>query len=293
MVEDVGTMTATWTDPLGTVWPLTTDDGTVGWFTRPGVGGWGATSYQLTTDPLARGGDMLRNIRAEPARITWPLHVYGDTHQGFVANLRTIKRAFTSTVHRGVPGTLRVTRPNGTSREIDGYYEDGFGGEGGDEDWLWANPVITLMCPDGYWRDIDPVVESRAYSAGASFLNPYPTVTSAQILGVTTITNAGDVDAWPDWTITGPASVVTAINNTTGESFVLSKALAAGETVVVTTMQPSVRGPIGENLVNALNWPGAVLWGLVPGDNNVSFSVAGASTGTSIVMSYHPRYEGA
>jgi tail protein len=292
IIDDVGTITAIWIDPEGTEHPLSSIDPGLGWFTTFGIGGWGARPYEYVTDPLARGGDQVRFIHAQPARITWPLHVYGETHAGFVTRFRQLQRAFMLTVWKGQPGTLRVTRPDGTAREIDCFYEEGFKGEPG-EMWLFANPVLTLLAPDGYWRDKAATTETRGYQAGTSFLGPFLTVSTAQVLGNTTINNPGDVTAWPEWTITGPASVVTATNHTTNQSFTLTHTLLASQTITVTTQTPTVRGPVGQNLVSALNWPAAYLWGLDPGVNVIDFTLADAGETSSVVLSYHPRYEGA
>lgn len=285
-------MTATWTDPDGTVWPLTSIDPAVGWFTPFGPSGWNATSYELVTDPLPRGGENMRFIRANPARIVWPLYVYGDTHLQYVQRARQIRKAFVSTLHRGLPGTLRVTRPDSTAREIDGFYQSGCEGEAG-EGWLYGNDAVTLFCPDGYWRDITETQISRSYVPGVDFFNPFPTVSSSLALGPTTLNNPGDVTAWPTWTITGPMSAMTATNVTTGQEFTLAYGLSAGEQVTITTQQPTVRGPAGQNLASYLNWPNAYLWPLRPGDNTVVFSVSGGLSGTTVLLSFHPRYEGA
>jgi hypothetical protein len=101
------------------------------------------------------------------------------------------------------------------------------------------------------------------------------------------------VAAWPEWTITGPASEIVATNHTYGQSFTLTYDLDAGETLTITTQRPTVRGPAGENLAGSLNWPEAYLWALAPGLNDIEFEVTGANTGTSISLAYHPRYEGA
>lgn len=286
------TMSAQWTDPDGQVWQLTDASPTSNWFTPPGPSGWDSPPYEYTLDPLAGGGETVRSVRNTSARITWPLHIWGDDHPEFVAAWRQLRRAFTLTSHRAAPGTLRVTRPDGTAREIECYYEEGFAGAAG-EGWLSANPVVSLLAPDGYWRDTTPVTEARSFAAGSSFLAPFPTVSSAQVLGAATIDNPGEVEAWPTWTITGPASVVTATNYTTGKQWILSHTLNAGELAIVTTRPPTVRGPAGENLVNDLNWPEVDLWPLDSGLNSVDFSVAGAASGTAIELTYYPRYEGA
>lgn len=286
-------MTATWIDPAGVEWPLTDISPDLGYFTRPEVSGWNARPYELVTDPRSTGGEQIRFIRANPARITWPLHIWADTHTDFVARYRAIRAAFMSTLWTGQPGVLRITRPDGTAREIDCYCEDGWQGEAG-ENWMWANPVLTLFAPEGTWRDTAIISVPRAYTPGADFFNPYPTVSSAQVLGRVPVTNLGELIAWPSWNITGPASVVTATNYTTNQSWVLTYTLTAGQTAVINTKpRPSARGPVGENLVGAFNWPSASLWPLMPGINDIEFNVAGAASGTAIEMVYQAQYEGA
>lgn len=289
--DDVGTMAATYIDPSGIAWPLTNTDPSIGWFTRPEVAGWGARPYEIVTDPDPRGGDTIRFIRAQAGHLTWPLHVYGDTHMEFVTRLRQIRKAFTMTVHRGQTGLLRVARPDGTYREVDVMYSDGFGGEPG-EDWLFANPTLTLMCPDGYWRS-NPSFVTRKYLTRQPFLSPYPRISSSQVIGITTIKNPGDVAAWPTWLIAGPMEAMTAVSNTTGRQFTITYSLAAGETATITTQRPTVRGPAGQNIADAINWPVAFLWPLLDGDNDIEIDVEGADSGTSVTLSFSPRFEGA
>ncbi|MER7331659.1 MULTISPECIES: phage distal tail protein [unclassified Micromonospora] len=294
-VPEVGTMRATWTDPDGGVWELTGPHELHGWLTTQGIGGWGATPRTFVVDPLARGGVSVRHIRTEPRRITWPLNVYGSTYLEFMTRYRGLMRAFMLTAQTGRPGVLTVYLPDGSGRSIEAFCEEGWAGQPG-ENHTFANPVLTLLCPDGYWRDIQPRVVTRQYQENTGpFLAPYMRVSSGQVLGDTTITNPGDVPGWPLWTITGPATSVTATNNTTGAAFTLTFTLAVGEQVTIDTSshRPTVRGPAGQNLVGALNWPGADLWALAPGVNNVNFSVDGADAGTTIEMRYHPRYEAA
>ena len=292
--EDVGSMVATWTDPTGVVWELSDTSDDRGYFTTQEIAGWGAMPYEIVTDPISRGGESVRFIREQPARVTWPLYIWGETHMQFVQRYQQLRRAIMMTVHRGLPGTLTVARPDGTARSISCFYEDGFGGEGG-ENWLFANPVLTLFCPDGAWRDVEQLVEQRTYGATASFYSPFLTISSSQVLGLTTVNNPGELTAWPDWTITGPCTGLTATNHTTGQTFSITYTLLAGEqiTIVTGTNRPTVRGPAGQNLVSALNWPTAYLWGLVPDINNVEFAVAGSGAGSQIQLAFHPRYAGA
>lgn len=294
MPNDVGTMNAVWTAPDGVEWNLSDISPDRGYFTTDKVGGWGARPYELVTDPQPRGGERVRFVRAQPARLTWPLHIWGTTHQEFVTRYRALRKAFMSTVHRGQVGVLRVARPDGTSREIQAFYEDGFGGEPG-QNWVSANPVLTLFCPEGAWSDPEHTEVSRSPSAQVPFNDPFLSISPSQILGTTTITNPGDLTAWPTWTITGPASSISATNNTAEHTFTINYTLLAGETMTVVTAgpQPGVRGPADQNLSGELNWPEAYLWGLEPGDNEVEFIVGGSSGTTNITLTFHALYEGA
>lgn len=290
---EVGRPTATFTDPDGNVWDLTDIDPSVGFFTTPGVAGLYARPYEWTLDQLPRDGADVRAVHGKEARVTWPLHIYSDvSHMDWLTRYREIRNAFLKTAWRRATGLLTVYRPDGSARCIDVLYEAGFEGAGG-EGIVSANAAVTLIAPDGYWRSVEPLTETRAFTAGASFLSPFLTVSPGSVLGSTTITNVGDVEAWPTWTVTGPATQVTATNNTTNQEWVFTYSLAAGEIATITTKRPTVRGPAGQNLVGRINWPAAYLWPLRDGTNSVNFQVAGAANGTSIVMSYYPRFEGA
>jgi hypothetical protein len=293
-IEDVGTITATWTDPTGTVWQLSETGDEPGWFTTQGPAGWDATTYEIITDPQPRGGESVREIRSKPGRIVWPFYAGGDSHLQYIERRRQIKRAFTMTAHRKAVGVLRVERPDGPqyAREIEAFYEGGLEGEAG-QGWLYSSDAVTLFCPDGYWRSVEPITTTRSYTPGVDFLNPFPSISDSLALGATAIDNPGDVTAWPAWTITGPMSAMAATNLTTGQEFALSYPLIAGEQITITTQRPTVRGPAGQNLSQFLNWPSAYLWGFAPGENQVILNLSGGDVGASITATFHARYEGA
>jgi hypothetical protein len=290
--EDVGTMYASWTDPTGVVWPLSDTDPGRGYFTTSGPAGWGAQPWEIVTDPMSRGWESVRHIRAQPARLTWPIHIWGDTHQQFVERYRALRRAILMTVHRGIPATLTVQRPDGSARFVECFYEDGWTGESG-QNWLSASPILTLYCPDGAWKGVERTVERRTFGDPVSFFEPFGTLSGSQVLGETVVNNPGELPAWPEWVITGPCTSITATNNSTGQAFTLTYTLSAGQTIRITTERPTVRGPAGENLTGSLNWPTAYLWGLLPDDNDIEFAAAGGGTSTAIELSFHARYEGA
>lgn len=295
-VPELGYAAITYVDPTGARWPMT--DLTANWYTlAEGVSGLGAAPYTLTSDPHPRGGAKLRHVQPQPRSIVWPVLVKGADHTAFIANWRALASAFTRTLREG-PGTLEVARPDGTVRTIAVYYQQGWEGRGQTATGItWDSAVLTLWCEDPYWVDAAEAVVHRESGTLVTYFNPFPSVSSSQVLGATTVTNPGDVDVWPTWTITGPASAITFTRADTSEAFTLDMtatahgALLTGETVTVSTDPPRVRSGTGENLIAGLNWPAAVLWSLPPGETDVTFQLDGASTGSAVDLTFHPRYE--
>jgi hypothetical protein len=303
-LPEIGYASVTYIDPAGTRWPMT--DLTADWYTlAEGVSGLGAAPYVLTSDPHPRGGARLRHVQPQPRTIVWPVLVKGSDHTVFTANWRRLGRAFTRTLRLGpdgtrTAGTLEVARPDGSRRTIAVYYQDGWDGLGRVATGItWDSAVVTLWCEDPYWVDTRPVMVHREQGVGEDFLQPYPSVSSSQVLGATVVTNPGDIPVWPTWTITGPASLVTFTRTDTGESFVIDPSdpsighgdLLAGETVTVSTDPPQVRFEDGSNWFGSLNWPDATLWNLDPGDNPITFQLDGAAAGSSVDLTFNPRYE--
>lgn len=299
-LPEVGFSIATWYAPDGSVWPLTNQTDAVGWFTlADGVSGLDATAITVTTDDLPRGGVRVRHIQPEPRIITWPIYVFGADHSQFITRWRAVGKAFTQTSRLG-PGELEIARPDGSARRVRAYYQEGFVGQGKQGYGITSDYcALTLLCEDPYWRSTTPQTAHRESGTGVDFFDPYPSVSSSQVLGATKIVNPGDVKAFPDWVMTGPASLLTATLDDTGESFSLDPNatgiahgnLAAGEQVTVNTDPPRVRFQDGSNWVGALNWPGAVLWALPPGESNVTFQLDGSGSGSAVDMTFYPRFE--
>lgn len=291
--------TVEWVDPTGVVWNLS-DPENLPYWVLPGIKGLGAIPVAHTTSPRSRGGVTVRHTQPQSRRITLGIYTEAsdgvhDTHVGL---WRQLGIAITSTRYRG-PGQLRITRPDGSARQIDCLYEAGWDSEDADLGIVQDVAVVTLLCPTPEWRDVDEVTVTNQYTSGSvSYYSPYLSVASSLALGQTTISNAGGVDAWPSWTITGPASSITATNHTTGESWTLNPNASAighgdlvgGETVTVVTDPSAVTGPDGSDWYGALGW-GSVLWRLVPGDNEIEYNVTAAASGTSLTMAFTPRYE--
>lgn len=302
-IPEIGYASITYIDPTGTRWPMTDLD--ADWYTlAEGVSGLGAARYTLTSDPHPRGGVRVRHVQPQARTIVWPVLVKGADHMAFTRNWRAVGGAFLRTLRPGPdgrpvsPGMLEVARPDGTARRIEVVYDSGWDGRGQTATGItWDSAVLTLLCEDPYWVDVVPQMVHRETGAQVDYLAPYPSVSSSQVLGATSVVNGGGIDVWPTWTVSGPASAITFTRDDTGDAFTLDMASTAhgplleGETVTISTDPPRVRSGTGANLIGGLNWPAAVLWSLPPGETAVTFQLDGADAGSAVDLVFYPRYE--
>jgi hypothetical protein len=116
---------------------------------------------------------------------------------------------------------------------------------------------------------------------------------ASQVLGTVSITNPGNADTYPVWTITGPGGPATITNITYGESFSVTGTL--GTDVITVDTRPGQTDM--RNQLSAPQWSrlgaGKQLWALRPGAQEVGLVVTGATSATSVVMTFRPRYKAA
>jgi hypothetical protein len=179
------------------------------------------------------------------------------------------------------PGVLRVTSDTGT-RELTCRYSGGLqladsreqGGR------VWQKFVLTLVAHDPFWHAADSQALSwTTPDPDGGFFPFFPlTLAASSVLGTSSIDNPGDVSAWPQWTVQGPATQVRLTNTTTGAVLDWTGALTAGQTVFIDTRPgaKSVRDDAQANRYSQLA-AGSSLWALDPGVNDVELSIAGAT----------------
>lgn len=294
---DPGTYTPTWISPSGVELALNPPSD-LHWTLRA-VGGLGAPPVEHITTPAPDGGSIVDWTREKDRTILWPLRIMADTHMAYLEHWREVVDLITQTRRLG-PGKLRITRPDGSAREIPALYSSGLEGDPDDGNWLRSTDVVNLLCPSPWWQATTATAIERYQAPQPDYLAPYPNISSGEILGQTTLVNPGQADAWPVWTIRGPMTQVTATNNTRGETFTITYTLARGETITITSRPIQIRGPASENLIAALSLPAGRPWRLdAATSSDVVFSVIGAEAettpgaddGTLIRLEFYPRYE--
>ena len=291
-VEAVG---VTWTAPDGTVLNLMDEWSPTGVMVlSEGVAGLGAAPRAVSRIPLPTGGSAVQWSRAEERIITLPLLLQAPTPGEFLALRRRVTRAFTQTTPAaGLPakGTLRITRADGTWREISGVYLSGLEWEDSDRKGVDHDVIVVQLLCDPWWRGESVQELEFAYVGNRDYLSPYETVSPDRTLGEATVNILGDVDALPVWTITGPATSVTVRYPGAGPGWTFG-AIAAGVSVTIDVEKSTVTDSTGANRIANVAWPTSRLFTLRPGRNDLLLSITGGIEGTSSIrLTYRPRWE--
>lgn len=239
-------------------------------------------------------GQRLRAVRhgaMELALAVWIQAASGSA-------LRTALRAAVRSLNpgRGL-GTLRVTTPAGDQRDLDCICVDGLSmteklGESSTP--TDQRLVLAFKAYEPYWKATSDIVQDFTVGGSpATFFPFFPLrLTASEIAVDATVTNTGDVEAWPVWTITGPGSSIVLRNLTTGRDVTISGfTLGAGETLTIDTRPgyKTVARNDGANL-----WPyvatASSLWSLAEGSNSVRMEMATTTSSSALRLSYRTRY---
>lgn len=205
--------------------------------------------------PLDRGS-RLNFVISKPRIFDLPLLIEGSTAADLDAKIRDL--AYWLDPVRGM-GKIQHTAIDDVTRELRCRY---LGGLEGDKQFKVAGPthqacVLTFKAFDPLWYDATDHTESH---------------TTPQTV---TLTNIGDVDAWPIWEIHAPAASGATIENlTTGKKIVLNLALTGAQIATIDTT-PLVKTATRENGSNLYSYLSSdtFLFPLVKGANSVSLTL--------------------
>lgn len=250
--------------------------------------------FELSVDqrPFDVGGDLKR-ANARDRVVDFPLYIMGTTELQIHERTRALIRWINA-----VDGDsyLKVTAPDGAERRLKcrGTVEVS---ESQDARFTKNGQMVvaTLTCPNPYWEDAEPV--EAEYTSGGStvtwFGHPwFPLrLSSSTVIDTPIIDNDGDIETYPQWTITGPGANPTLRNLTTGKVLALSTTIAAGRQVLIDTGggAKSISDGLGSNLYGDRSAESS-LWPLVRGVQTIQVELEGASAASSVLMSYRRRY---
>jgi hypothetical protein len=276
-------------------------DGSLGVEVKLGVRGAAFPVVTPVTDKLPHApGVSLRRLGTAMGVIELPLTLKAASSallDGVYDNLRSWVVPGTE---RGDPDMvyLQVTRDDGAQREIEAL---GVLGPGDDALGfpLWQRTTLTLFCPDPYWQDQSDTLVTFTNGTGTRSWWPYYPydLTPTSTFAIQTVVNSGNVEAWPVWTISGPATNPVLVNVTTGEFVAfIGLSLVAGQVLTLDTRE---RGENSKRVYdnNGSNmWPyvspTSGLWPLEVGSNQVLVQMSGTTGATAASLSYRRRWAG-
>lgn len=264
-------------------------DGSDGFVLTQGLRGLGLTPADLRLTSSAGDGATWRGTRRRERDIDAPVTVLGAHRDEVAQKLRRLAAVLSDRI---APPSLVATYGAGESYAITVHYVAGaetqYGGEAGALFCTWP---MTWRAPDPYWVSTEPVIFSAVGATSSRNLLPNLValeVSSSQALGTLTVSNPGDVDAYPVWTVKGPTSSLTI--SQAGVGFTYSSALTSSDTLTIDTRAGTVRNQAGTNLYGGLA-AAPKLFRLPPGSSTVSIVATGATADTRISGYFNPRRE--
>lgn len=200
-----------WTGWDGSVWNLS--DPAEGVFITGDIEGLGNPSHLAWVgESPATHGQYYRGHVVEPRQVFWPTYLYSDA--GTLEWL-DLDRAFWRSLQPGKHGVWSVSTPRGGKRSLSCRFVDD-GRHVFERDPMirgWASYGVSLIADSPFWTG-EPVRRTWAQSDMVEFFGgaakgPPLHISSGSQLSSARMTNEGDLEAWPVWTITGPLTSVT------------------------------------------------------------------------------------
>lgn len=283
--EPIPATTLEWSVPwMGRTWNLTDPASPVfkmeGWKGLEGA----AYDHWYSTAPTLDGATW-GGMRVERGEVSGPVFVSGPDLATFLAE----HALFLRSLNPAREGYLRRVRPDGDYRQI-ACRSDAPPVRASDRDML-VDLFVTYgltFSTDPYWQG--PAVERLfEYEVGVPFF-PGPPFTLGKNFSIedATITNPGDVEAFPTWRVTAP---FTAFQVGVGGALVKATLTKATGYVDI-DMNPdrlTVTDEAGVDRWSSLT--DAAFTSIPPGDElPLALSVTGAAVGSSVRLAFVPRY---
>lgn len=256
---------------------------------NPDFTGFGIPPTQVRIEESAGTGGVWRNTKRGVRNVDLPITVLGSGREEVQTKLRRLTRLLNDATG---PTKINANYDNGLTLFLQAHYVGGAESQWGDSGGLtWAKWVLSFQAPNPHW--ISQTEESFTIGSQGTGRGLLPQlsrlrVSSSQTLGVVSVNNVGDVQAFPIWTITGPVKELVITNGVLSFSF--NREIFPGETLTVNTETGTVVNSLGQNQYSLLN-PAPKLFPLQPGVTNLIIQGTDSSPDTRIICRYSPRFE--
>lgn len=246
-----------------------------------------------------QAGSRHRTTKVKARDMDIPVLIEATSHAELRQLVRSCLRMFNPLK---ADGKWKVIAPDGSQRELSCRYKTGLEGqENRDTRGIyWQKLVLVFRAFDPYWYDTSTTVQTFTTGQQATFFPFFPLrLSSSSVFADATVENAGDVETWPEWIITGPGEGIILKNLTTGETTHLEHVdakLGAGETITINTSpnppnDKTVFKNDGTNLFYTQS-DDSSLWALQEGSNNIRIEMSNTTEESSVQLSWRNRYWG-
>lgn len=258
---------------------------------RAALRGTGLPPVALQWFEGAGDGAEYRSARVLPRTIDMPVKVTGVDRAAVWAAYSALARILDPA---NGPATLEM------SLDGVGWFVEVYRSGGGDLDWdkdtdgrTIAMTVVTLVAGDPYWRRVSE--ESRIVTPGGlgqGLLSGPGALSGLEVstttgLGTVTLTNTGDVAAFPVWRVTAPFTDFT-LTSPTGQVLAYTAAKASGW-IEVNTRLATVVDEAGANQYANLD-TAPEFWTIPPGSGDATVAITDPVGGSTEVSVYwRPR----
>lgn len=276
----------TWTGWDGSVWTLS-DPASGVYLAAADVVGLGEAPSQRYASTSSVPGSRYRGRRVLERPVKWLVDVVADNPAAWVA----LNRAFRRTLDRDRPGLWTITFPAGGTYTLECRYDGAPMSFGVDPlqtcDAEYAIDLVADQHP--YWRG-DPVTASFGPGTSSNFIpgggGPPFTISEGSTLAAASITNPGDVDAWPVWTFRDAFTTLTATVG--GSTIGVVPDLVANDVLVVDTDPRRQSATLNGTRVRGIISPHD--FAPIPAGTTTPITFVWVGTGTASV-SIVPEYE--
>lgn len=241
-----------------------------------------------------QSGQRLRFVRHDVHEFAMKFWLYEASEELLRTTLRNTIYKMDPT--RGI-GRLRIVAPGGDSREIFCRVSSGLGLSEvlGEDSAFYAQRIsATFLAHDPYWYSVgDTAIVYTGDTEVSTFFPFFPLRLSASSVFVndSSISNPGDLEAWPVWTVEGPGSNIVFTNITTSESLTLNTVVSSGQSVTIDT-RPGAKTVLddGGNSLFPLMTATSTLFSLARGDNHIQVAMDSTSATSAIRLAFRPRF---
>jgi phage-related protein len=263
-------------------------DGSV-YIARAGIAGFSIPQAEVRIDQSATDGGVFRHARRAVRTVDIPISVLGDSRSVVEDALRRVSRLL-----QAGSVTVVAVYEDGYSWELTGYYVGGAeGSRGEDENDLFANWVLTLQCPDPFWKSqtSETIILTNAGFSGRSLIPDLAElrVSSSNVIGNATIDNIGDVEALPTVTFKGDIDTLE-ITTSDGRGWSFAETILSTETITVDSVNGTVVDATGANHYGSLG-PSPKMLRFPSGLSDIAVVATGATSSTVITIAWQIRKE--